>query len=50
VKDRVFEYVSPTIEYNSRQFKIATDMKVGLNWGIWHPERNPEGMREVKGD
>lgn len=27
------EYLSPTIEYNRRRFKIGTDLAVGLDWG-----------------
>ena len=48
VQQQVFEYVSPELCYNNRTFKIATDMKLGLNWGGYHPEMNPLGMREVK--
>lgn len=47
-RDRVYDYVSPELSYNGRTFKIATDMKVGLNWGGWHKDKNPHGMREVK--
>ena len=47
-QQQVFEYVSPGLCYNNRSFKIATDMKLGLNWGGFHPEMNPLGMREVK--
>jgi len=45
---RVFDYCSPELNYNGRFFKIATDMKLGLNWGGYHKELNPTGMREVK--
>lgn len=45
---RIFDYVSPTCEYNGKQFKIATDAKVGLNWGAYHKGNNPSGMREYK--
>jgi len=45
---RVFDYCSPELNYNGRFFKIATDMKLGMNWGGYHKELNPTGMREVK--
>lgn len=44
----VYNNVSPEITYNAKTFKIATDMKLGLNWGGFHKENNPLGMREVK--
>lgn len=44
---KVYDYVSPEIEYNNRRFKIATDQKIGLNWG-GISKTNPGGMREVK--
>lgn len=48
VQKRLYDYVSPPLTYNGRTFKIATDMKVGLNWSGHHKEGNPNGMREVK--
>ena len=48
VRDRVYDYVSPELTYNGRKFQIATDMKVGLNWGGYNKANNPTGMREVK--
>jgi hypothetical protein len=48
VQARVFDYCSPELAYNGRHFKIATDMKIGLNWGGENKELNPLGMREVK--
>jgi len=48
VMDRVDDYVSPEIAYSGRKFKIATDFKVGLNWGSWSKELNPNGMMELK--
>ena len=39
-------HVSPDMTYHGRTFKIATDFKIGLNWGSYHPERNPMGMHE----
>lgn len=44
---RVTDYTSPSITYNGRTFKIASDYKFGMNWGEAHPERNPNGMVEV---
>lgn len=48
IQRRVYEYVSLEMEYNHRRFKIATDCKVGLNWGGFHKTENPLGMRELK--
>lgn len=48
-RDLVYDYVSPDLSYNGRTFKIATDSKMGYNWGGYHRELNPLGMREVKG-
>lgn len=46
--DTVYHYVSPVCEYNGRMFKIATDAKIGLNWGAHHKDSNKGGMREYK--
>lgn len=46
--DLVYNAVSPELEYNGRKFKIATDSKIGLNWGGFHKETNTKGMREMK--
>ncbi len=48
LQEIMYNYLSPSIEYNGRSFKIATDMKVGRNWGGYHKELNPLGMQEVK--
>jgi len=48
IVDRVYNYISPELEYNQRKFKIATDSKFGLNWSGYHKEHNPLGMREVE--
>lgn len=45
--DKITTYTSPDITYNARTFKIASDYKVGLNWGGAHKERNPLGMVEI---
>jgi hypothetical protein len=50
MRDRVYEYISPELEYNSRKFKIATDSKVGMNWGGYHKDKNPQGMREIQSE
>ncbi len=44
----VYGAVSPRLEYNGREFRIATDSKLGLNWGGFHPDNNPKGMMELK--
>lgn len=46
--EKICEAISPELSYNGRTFKIATDIKIGLNWGGYHKEMNPLGMREVK--
>ena len=45
---QVYKYVSPNMTYNGRTFQIATDSKVGLNWGGYNKATNPLGMRDVK--
>jgi DNA polymerase I-like protein with 3'-5' exonuclease and polymerase domains len=45
---KVYQYVSPTLSYNGNDFKIATDCKVGFNWGGFDKESNKEGMRDYK--
>lgn len=44
---RITNYTSPQLEYNGKSFKIASDYKVGMNWGGAHKERNPLGMTEI---
>ncbi len=44
---KITDLTSPDITYNARTFKIASDYKFGLNWGVAHHERNPDGMVEV---
>lgn len=48
IREKCYNAVSPELSYNGRTFKIATDSKIGLNWGGYHAELNPQGMREVK--
>ncbi|MHB8413908.1 MAG: DNA polymerase [Acidiferrobacteraceae bacterium] len=48
VRNLCYNYVSPQLMYNGRTFKIATDSKMGLNWGAMYKDMNPLGMREVK--
>lgn len=43
---KIYNYISPTITYNNNSFKIATDAKIGWNWGSQDKETNPEGMRD----
>jgi len=44
---KITHYTSPELEYNGKRFKIASDYKVGLNWGGANAERNPQGMTEI---
>ena len=45
--EKICKYISPTMEYGGRSFAIPTDVKVGWNWGGFHAESNPRGMREL---
>lgn len=45
---KVYDYTSPILSYNGNDFKIATDAKIGFNWGGKHKVHNPEGMRDYK--
>lgn len=46
IVSKTCEYMSPEMNYSGNTFKIATDIKVGLNWGEQKKETNPSGMRE----
>lgn len=46
--EAMYKYLSPELEYNGRKFQIDNDSKIGLNWGGYHRENNPKGMREIK--
>lgn len=43
---KVYDYTSPTLSYNGNDFKIATDAKVGMNWGGENKKQNKVGMRD----
>lgn len=43
---KVYDYTSPTLSYNGNDFKIATDAKVGMNWGGLDKQSNKVGMRD----
>lgn len=30
------------------QFQMKSEVQVGRNWGKYHPEKNPQGMKEIK--
>lgn len=45
---KVNDYTSPTLSYNGNDFKIATDTKIGFNWGGKNKVNNVEGMRDLK--
>lgn len=42
------EYLNPTMKYGGREFHIDSDVKIGLNWGSFHKDNNPQGMVEVE--
>lgn len=46
---KVYDYTSPTLSYNGNDFKIATDAKIGFNWGEHNKDTNKEGMRDYNG-
>lgn len=39
-------YMTPTISYEGRQFRIGTDLAIGINWGEASSE-NPSGMKKI---
>jgi len=48
IVNQICTYLEPEMEYGARRFKIATDIKVGYNWGIYHPDHNPKGMTDIE--
>ncbi len=48
LREKVRVETSPTMSYNGRDFKIASDYKFGLNWGEYSEEKNPKGMQEFE--
>ncbi len=44
---RICDATSPTLKYNNREFKIASDFKIGLNWSE-HKIKNPKGMQKLE--
>lgn len=44
---KITHYTSPEMEYSGKKFKIASDYKVGLNWGGVNKNHNPTGMVEI---
>ena len=47
IMGKIRDYTTPTMKYNGREFTIATDFKVGLNWGSGGSD-NPTGMVDVE--
>lgn len=47
VMQKVYDHVSPEMQYHGRTFNLKTDMKVGLNWGARHAKTNPFGMMDA---
>jgi DNA polymerase-1 len=48
LRERIRDATSPTLNYNNRDFKIASDYKFGLNWGEHNEHKNPGGMQEFE--
>jgi DNA polymerase I-like protein with 3'-5' exonuclease and polymerase domains len=45
--ESVTKYTSPGMNYNGRDFTIASDFKAGLNWGGANDKHNPTGMDDI---
>ena len=41
------EHLNPLMVYEGREFRVETDMKIGLNWGEYSENDNPLGMVEI---
>ncbi len=39
--------MDPVLNYSRQDFVVATDLKMGLNWGKHDNKRNPKGMIEI---
>ncbi len=48
LRERIRDATSPTLSYNNRDFKIASDYKFGVNWSEFSADKNPGGMREFE--
>lgn len=46
--EKIDSYMTPTLSYHGNEFKIATDFKIGLNWGEYNSETNQNGMVDCK--
>lgn len=44
----IADYSSPILCYGAKEFRIASDFKFGMNWGSFHPDHNPQGMKEIE--
>ena len=42
--EKIDSYMTPTLTYHGTSFKIATDFKIGSNWGEFNKDTNPVGM------
>jgi DNA polymerase-1 len=49
VPEIVGRLTSHPVVINGHRVTIPVDAQCGLNWGDYHPEKNPNGMREYKG-
>lgn len=45
----IYEYITPILSYNGNNFTVATDAKIGLNWGGFSKDTNTKGMRDYNG-
>lgn len=48
LRERIRDATSPTLCYNNKEFKIASDYKFGINWGEHNKDKNPGGMQEFE--
>ena len=49
---RMAEHLNPELEYGGRKFRIGSEVKVGINWGVYDPDpnspsHNPGGMKKI---
>jgi DNA polymerase-1 len=46
VLTKIYDCVSPEMEYGGRKFKVPTDTKIGMNWG-GASKSNPNGLQAL---
>ncbi len=46
--NKALNLINIPLTYNNRTFTVPGEAKIGRNWGNYHPEKNPNGLRKVK--